>query len=89
MPPLPFPTMPRLGTHLFPPHKQRVFFLPKQKTSVEVIKSLPGDLWESFGASGWGPEGKHAFMEFDYGAAEWGTDGGAHDNTVQPQEGKL
>eukprot|EP00903_Cladosiphon_okamuranus_P010492 g9924.t1 len=38
-----------------------------QNTSTEVLKSLPGDIWESFGASGWGPDGKYAFMEFDYG----------------------
>ncbi|CAN0169613.1 unnamed protein product [Ectocarpus fasciculatus] len=41
-----------------------------QKTSTEVVKSLPGDIWEAFGKSGWGPEGKHAFMEFDYGRDE-------------------
>ena len=35
-----------------------------------MLKSLPGDiLWRSFGESGWGPQGKHAFMEFDYGSA--------------------
>ncbi|CAM9511475.1 unnamed protein product, partial [Laminaria digitata] len=38
-----------------------------QRTSTKVLKSLPGDIWRSFGESGWGPEGKHAFMEFDYG----------------------
>lgn len=32
-----------------------------------MLKSLPGDIWQSFGESGWGPEGEHAFMEFDYG----------------------
>ena len=32
-----------------------------------MLKSLPGDIWQNFGESGWGPEGKHAFMEFDYG----------------------
>ena len=32
-----------------------------------MIKSLPADIWQSFGESGWGPHGKHAFMEFDYG----------------------
>lgn len=34
-----------------------------------MLKSLPGDIWRSFGESGWGPEGKHAFMEYDYGTA--------------------
>lgn len=32
-----------------------------------MLKSLPGDIWRDFGASGWGPDGKHAFIEFDYG----------------------
>ena len=32
-----------------------------------MLKSLPGDIWRDFGESGWGPNGKHAFMEFDYG----------------------
>lgn len=36
-----------------------------------MLKSLPGDIWESFGASGWGPDGEHAFMEFDYGGVAW------------------
>ena len=40
-----------------------------QDTSTKVLKSLPGDIWRSFGESGWGPQGKHAFMEFDYGSA--------------------
>ncbi|CAM9252771.1 unnamed protein product, partial [Laminaria digitata] len=40
-----------------------------QRTSTKVLKSLPGDIWRSFGDSGWGPDGKHAFMEFDYGTA--------------------
>ncbi|CAM9890433.1 unnamed protein product, partial [Scytosiphon promiscuus] len=40
-----------------------------QETSTEVLKSLPGGVWEAFGASGWGPDGEHAFMEFDYGEA--------------------
>ncbi|CAM9890366.1 unnamed protein product [Scytosiphon promiscuus] len=43
--------------------------LQASKTSTEVLKSLPGGVWEAFGASGWGPDGKHAFMEFDYGEA--------------------
>lgn len=34
-----------------------------------MLKSLPGDVWSSFGESGWGPEGKHALMEYDYGTA--------------------
>ena len=34
-----------------------------------MLKSLPGDIWQTFGESGWGPEGKYAFMEFDYGTA--------------------
>ncbi|CAB1117046.1 unnamed protein product [Ectocarpus sp. CCAP 1310/34] len=42
-----------------------------QKTSTEVVKSLPGDIWEAFGKSGWGPDGKHAFMDFDYGRGAW------------------
>ena len=40
-----------------------------QATATEVLKSLPDDIWDSYGASGWGPDGKHAFMEFDYGGA--------------------
>ncbi|CAM9444879.1 unnamed protein product, partial [Laminaria digitata] len=40
-----------------------------QQTSTKVLKSLPGNIWRSFGKSGWGPDGKHAFMEFDYGTA--------------------
>ncbi|CAM9549883.1 unnamed protein product [Laminaria digitata] len=40
-----------------------------QHTSTKVLKSLPGRIWQSFGESGWGPDGKHAFMEFDYGTA--------------------
>ncbi len=91
LPPLPplADNTPRLDTHLFPPPPKKInSFPPKQNTSVEVIKSLPGNLWESFGASGWGPDGRHAFMEFDYGTAQWGKDGAAHDNTVQPQEGE-
>lgn len=39
-----------------------------QKTSTKVLKSLPGGLWGEYGASGWGPDGKYAFMEFDYGS---------------------
>ncbi|CAB1121525.1 unnamed protein product [Ectocarpus sp. CCAP 1310/34] len=42
-----------------------------QKTSTEVVKSLPGDIWEAFGKSGWGPDEKHAFMDFDYGRGAW------------------
>ena len=38
-----------------------------QLTSKQVLKSLPADIWQSFGESGWGPHGNHAFMEFDYG----------------------
>eukprot|EP00903_Cladosiphon_okamuranus_P010490 g9922.t1 len=58
-----------------------------QKTSTEVLKSLPGDTWESFGASGWGPDGKHAFMEFDYGRAAWRRNVGGIAEGVK-QEGK-
>lgn len=25
-------------------------------------------MWDEFGASGWGPDGQNAFMEFDYGS---------------------
>lgn len=32
--------------------------------------SLPGQLWENYGASGWGPDGTQAFMEYDYGAID-------------------
>ena len=68
-----------------PPSKN---FPPNQDTSVEVIKSLPGGIWESFGESGWGPDGQHAFMEFDYGGAAWGTGvGGAQESSAQQQEG--
>ncbi|CAM9540049.1 unnamed protein product, partial [Ectocarpus fasciculatus] len=42
-----------------------------QTTSTEVVKSLPGDVWQLFGRSGWGPERKHAFMDFDYGRGAW------------------
>lgn len=28
---------------------------------------MPGGIWETYGASGWGPDGSQAFMEFDYG----------------------
>ncbi|CAM9555173.1 unnamed protein product [Ectocarpus sp. 12 AP-2014] len=42
-----------------------------QKTSTEVMKSLPGDIWEAFGRSGWGPDREHAFMDFDYGRGAW------------------
>lgn len=38
----------------------------EQITATEVLKSLPNDIWDSYGASWWGPDGKHAFMEFDY-----------------------
>lgn len=41
----------------------------EQKTSIEVLKSLPGGLWEKFGSSGWGPESEGQFMQFDYGGA--------------------
>lgn len=40
-----------------------------QSTATEVFKSLPGDIWQDYGASGWGPHGKDAFMQFDYGGA--------------------
>lgn len=30
--------------------------------------SLPGNVWNKYGASGWGPNGNQAFMEYDYGA---------------------
>lgn len=60
-----------------------------KKTSTEVLKSLPGDMWDEYGASGWGPDGQNAFMEFDYGSVlrsdkvlpntSGGTDGGAGD----------
>lgn len=39
-----------------------------QKTSTEVLKSLPGGVWDLYGAFGWGPEGDQEFMEFDYGS---------------------
>lgn len=39
----------------------------KQKISTEVLKSLPGGLWEKYGSSGWGPESNEQFMQFDYG----------------------
>lgn len=38
-------------------------------TAAKVFKSLPGDIWEDYGASGWGPYGEGAFMESDYGGA--------------------
>lgn len=40
-----------------------------QNTSTKVLKSLPGGIWDTYAASGWGPNGDHAFMEFDYGRA--------------------
>lgn len=43
-----------------------------QETGTEVLKSLPGGLWERYGATGWGPASDKAFLEFDYGgAASW------------------
>ncbi len=84
MPPPPFRQHPAWIPNY--PRHQNVLFPPKQNTSVEVIKSLPGDLWETFGASGWGPDGRHAFMEFDYGTAQWGTVGSARDSTAQQQQ---
>ncbi|CAN0189359.1 unnamed protein product [Ascophyllum nodosum] len=39
-----------------------------QKTSTEVLKSLPGGVWDEYGTSGWGPNSELAFMEFDYGS---------------------
>lgn len=40
-----------------------------QQTSTKVLKPLPGGMWHLFGESGWDPDGKHAFMEYDYGTA--------------------
>lgn len=34
--------------------------------ATKVIKSLPGGVWDTYGASGWGPDGKHAIYSFDY-----------------------
>lgn len=58
----PRPRTPRLTNHKFQRTKT------PQKTSTEVLKSLPNDIWNTYGASGWGPRGEHAFMEFDYRA---------------------
>ena len=49
-------------------------------TSTKVLQSLPGGVWEAYGASGWGPNGNYAFMEFDYG----GVVGAGQDNTRVP-----
>lgn len=38
---------------------------------MEVLKSLPGGIWDTYGVSGWGPNGTYSFMEFDYGAFDW------------------
>lgn len=29
--------------------------------------SLPDGVWDTYGASGWGPNGKYSLLEFDYG----------------------
>eukprot|EP00904_Undaria_pinnatifida_P002354 jgi/Undpi1/12119/HiC_scaffold_5.g01795.m1 len=62
-----------------------------QETSTMVFKSLPGDIWRNFGQSGWGPHGKHAFMEFDYGTVarhypyvEINTDGLVSNKAIEP-----
>jgi len=34
--------------------------------ATKVLKSLPGGVWDTYGASGWGPDGKHEFLAFDY-----------------------
>eukprot|EP00903_Cladosiphon_okamuranus_P010491 g9923.t1 len=57
-----------------------------QNTSTEVLKSLPGDIWGSFGASGWGPDGKHAFMAFDYGGVAWRKSAGVHAGGAQRED---
>lgn len=44
-----------------PPHDDCI-----QKTSARVLKSLPGGVWDDYGASGWGLDGTSSFMEFDY-----------------------
>lgn len=38
-----------------------------QETSIEVLMSLPGGIWEMYGASGWGPNKSQSFMQHDYG----------------------
>lgn len=38
----------------------------QKKTSTEVLKSLPGDIWETYAETGWGPHGDKSFMSFDY-----------------------
>ncbi|CAB1105808.1 unnamed protein product [Ectocarpus sp. CCAP 1310/34] len=58
-----------------------------QKTSTELVKSLPGDIWEAFGKSGWGPEGQYAFMEFDYGRNARRRQGGPVGEEAQRPEG--
>lgn len=39
-----------------------------QETSVSILQSLPGGLWEMYGASGWGPDATQHFMHYDYGS---------------------
>lgn len=39
----------------------------RQDTAVKVLQSLPGGIWEAYGASGWGPDGNFSFMSVDVG----------------------
>lgn len=34
--------------------------------ATKVLRSLPGGIWDTYGSSGWGPDGKHALFAFDY-----------------------
>lgn len=45
-----------------------------------MLQSLPGGLWEAYGASGWGPAGNHSFMDLDLG----GIVGASEGYRVQP-----
>lgn len=58
-----------------------------QDTSAKVLKSLPGGIWDKYGESGWGPEGQHSFMEFDYGKPY--QDSGDSPSDTSPSSGKV
>lgn len=44
-------------------------FTFKQERATEVVKSLPGAVWDTYASHGWGPQHDGEFMQFDYGGA--------------------
>lgn len=70
-----------------------------QETSNNVLRSLPWGIWETFGASGWGPNGSQSFMQYDYGTVsapyhgksvvDWGASNVVSSSPLQPKQSRV